>query len=67
MAKVLHEAVGIKHGLMTMIDAYTADQNLLDGPHKYLRRARSAALSLIPTSTARQRRSELVTPSRRAP
>ena len=42
VAKVLHETVGIRHGLMTTIHAYTADQNLLDGPHKDLRRARAA-------------------------
>ena len=41
VAKVLHETVGIHHGLMTTIHAYTADQNLLDGPHKDLRRARA--------------------------
>ena len=51
VAKVLHEAVGIRHGLMTTIHAYTADQSLLDGPHKDLRRARAAALNLVPTST----------------
>ena len=51
VAKVLHEAVGIRHGLMTTVHAYTADQNLLDGPHKDLRRARAAALNLVPTST----------------
>lgn len=51
MAKVLHEAVGIRKGLMTTVHAYTADQRLLDAPHKDLRRARSAALSMVPTST----------------
>jgi len=50
-AKIAHEAVGIRHGLMTTIHAYTADQNLQDGPHSDLRRARAAALSLVPTST----------------
>src|SRR3954471_14011891 len=50
-AKVAHETVGIKHGLMTTIHAYTGDQNLLDAPHKDLRRARSAAVNLVPTST----------------
>src|SRR3954465_10643349 len=50
-AKVVHEAVGIKHGLMTTIHAYTADQNLHDAPHKDLRRARAAAINLVPTST----------------
>jgi glyceraldehyde 3-phosphate dehydrogenase len=48
VAKVLHEAVGIRHGQITTIHAYTADQNLLDGPHKDLRRARAAALNLVP-------------------
>jgi glyceraldehyde 3-phosphate dehydrogenase len=51
LAKVLHEAVGIKHGLMTTIHAYTADQRLQDMPHRDLRRARAAAVNLIPAST----------------
>src|SRR5918993_1335590 len=51
VAKVLHETVGIRHGLMTTVHAYTADQRLLDAPHKDLRRARAAAVNLIPTST----------------
>ena len=51
MAKVLHGTVGIKHGLMTTIHAYTADQRLQDMPHKDLRRARAAAVNLIPAST----------------
>jgi len=51
VAKVLHEAVGIERGLMTTIHAYTADQRLLDAPHKDLRRARAAALSMVPTTT----------------
>ena len=51
MAKVLHEEFGIEHGLMTTIHAYTADQRLQDMPHKDLRRARAAALNLIPTTT----------------
>ena len=51
VAKLLHETVGIRHGLMTTIHAYTADQSLLDGPHKDLRRARAAAVNLVPTST----------------
>jgi glyceraldehyde 3-phosphate dehydrogenase len=51
IAKVLHDTVGIKHGLMTTIHAYTADQRLQDMPHKDLRRARAAAVSLIPAST----------------
>ena len=51
VAKVLHEAVGIRHGLMTTVHAYTADQHLLDGPHADLRRARAAAINIVPTST----------------
>jgi len=51
VAKVLHESVGIVKGWMTTIHAYTNDQNLLDLPHKDLRRARAAALSIIPTTT----------------
>jgi glyceraldehyde 3-phosphate dehydrogenase len=51
IAKVLHDTVGIKHGLMTTIHAYTADQRLQDMPHKDLRRARAAAINLIPAST----------------
>lgn len=51
MAKILHENWGIRRGLMTTIHAYTNDQSLLDAPHKDLRRARSAAVSLIPTTT----------------
>src|SRR2546421_984985 len=51
VAKVLHDTIGIKHGLMTTIHAYTADQRLMDMPHKDLRRARAAAINLIPAST----------------
>ncbi|HVX70202.1 MAG TPA: type I glyceraldehyde-3-phosphate dehydrogenase [Mycobacteriales bacterium] len=51
MVKVLHEAFGIERGLMTTIHAYTQDQMLQDGPHKDLRRARAAALNIVPTST----------------
>jgi glyceraldehyde 3-phosphate dehydrogenase len=51
VAKVLNDTVGIKHGLMTTIHAYTADQRLQDLPHKDLRRARAAAINLIPAST----------------
>ncbi len=51
IAKVLHDTVGIEHGLMTTIHAYTADQRLQDMPHKDLRRARAAAVNLIPAST----------------
>jgi len=51
VAKVLHDAFGIERGLMTTLHAYTADQNLQDGPHKDPRRARAAAVNLVPTST----------------
>ncbi len=51
VAKVLNETVGIRHGLMTTVHAYTADQQLVDLPHKDLRRARAAAVNLVPTST----------------
>lgn len=50
-AKVLHDAFGLKHGLMTTIHAYTNDQKILDLPHSDLRRARAAAMSMIPTTT----------------
>ena len=63
VAKVLHETVGIHHGLMTTVHAYTADQNLLDGPHSDLRRARSAALNLVPTSTGAAKALGLVIPA----
>jgi glyceraldehyde 3-phosphate dehydrogenase len=62
VAKVLHDSVGINHGLMTTIHAYTADQNLLDAPHKDLRRARAAALNLVPTSTGAAKAVGLVIP-----
>src|SRR3954470_22232377 len=62
MAKVVHEAVGIKHGLMTTIHAYTQDQNLQDAPHKDLRRARAAAINLVPTSTGAAKAVGLVLP-----
>ena len=55
MAKVLHEAFGIGHGYMTTVHAYTNDQNVLDGPHKDPRRARSAAVNIIPTTTGAAR------------
>ncbi|WP_236794278.1 type I glyceraldehyde-3-phosphate dehydrogenase [Amycolatopsis sp. GM8] len=55
MAYVLHRAFGVRRGLMTTIHSYTNDQSLLDGPHKDLRRARSAAVNLIPTSTGAAR------------
>lgn len=51
LAKVIHEKFGIKRGLMTTIHAYTSDQNILDAPHKDYRRARSAAINMVPTST----------------
>ena len=63
VAKVLHETVGIRHGLMTTIHAYTSDQHLLDGPHKDLRRARAAALNIIPTSTGAAKALGLVIPA----
>jgi glyceraldehyde 3-phosphate dehydrogenase len=63
VAKVLHEATGIRHGLMTTVHAYTADQNLLDGPHNDLRRARAAAINLIPTSTGAAKALGLVIPA----
>jgi glyceraldehyde 3-phosphate dehydrogenase (phosphorylating) len=62
VAKVLHETVGIRHGQMTTVHAYTSDQNLLDGPHKDLRRARAAALNLVPTSTGAAKTLGLVIP-----
>jgi glyceraldehyde 3-phosphate dehydrogenase len=62
IAKVLHDAVGIKHGLMTTIHAYTADQRLQDMPHKDLRRARAAAINLIPASTGAAKAIGLVIP-----
>src|SRR4051795_5710053 len=61
-AKVVHDAIGIKHGLMTTIHAYTADQRLVDAPHKDLRRARSAAINLVPTSTGAAKAVGLVLP-----
>jgi glyceraldehyde 3-phosphate dehydrogenase len=61
-AKVAHEAVGIKHGLMTTIHAYTADQRLQDAPHRDLRRARAAAVNLVPTSTGAAKAVGLVLP-----
>jgi glyceraldehyde 3-phosphate dehydrogenase len=62
VAKVLHEAVGIRHGLMATVHAYTADQLLQDGPHKDLRRARAAAVNMIPTSTGAAKALGLVVP-----
>jgi glyceraldehyde 3-phosphate dehydrogenase len=62
MAKVLHETFGIEKGLMTTIHAYTQDQNLQDGPHKDLRRARAAAINIVPTSTGAAKAIGLVLP-----
>ena len=62
VAMVLHEAIGIRHGLMTTVHAYTADQRLQDLPHKDLRRARAAAINLIPTSTGAAKAIGLVIP-----
>jgi glyceraldehyde 3-phosphate dehydrogenase len=62
LAKVLHDAFGIQRGLMTTIHAYTQDQNLQDGPHKDLRRARAAALNIVPTSTGAAKAIGLVLP-----
>jgi glyceraldehyde 3-phosphate dehydrogenase len=62
VAKVLHETVGIQRGLMTTIHAYTADQRLQDAPHSDLRRARAAALNLVPASTGAAKAIGLVIP-----
>jgi glyceraldehyde 3-phosphate dehydrogenase len=62
VAKVLHDTVGIQHGLMTTIHAYTADQRLQDMPHSDLRRARAAAINLIPASTGAAKAIGLVIP-----
>jgi glyceraldehyde 3-phosphate dehydrogenase len=62
VAKVLHETVGIHHGQMTTVHAYTADQDLLDGPHRDLRRARAAAINIVPTSTGAAKALGLVIP-----
>jgi glyceraldehyde 3-phosphate dehydrogenase len=62
MAKVLNDAFGIERGFMTTIHAYTNDQQVLDLPHKDLRRARAAAINLIPTSTGAARAIGLVLP-----
>jgi glyceraldehyde 3-phosphate dehydrogenase len=63
MVKVLHDAFGVERGFMTTIHAYTGDQMLLDGPHKDLRRARSAASSIVPTSTGAAKATGLVIPA----
>ena len=62
VAKVLHDSIGIERGLMTTIHAYTADQNLQDNIHKDLRRARAAALNIVPTSTGAAKAIGLVLP-----
>jgi glyceraldehyde 3-phosphate dehydrogenase len=62
VAKVLHDSFGIEVGLMTTVHSYTSDQRLLDAPHKDLRRARAAALSVIPTSTGAATAMALVMP-----
>ena len=62
VAKVLHEGLGIRHGLMTTVHAYTGDQQLLDGPHKDYRRARAAACNLVPTTTGAAKALGLVVP-----
>jgi len=60
MVKVLDDAFGVEKGLMTTVHAYTGDQNLVDGPHKDLRRARAAAVNIVPSSTGAARATGLV-------
>ena len=60
MVKVLDDAFGVEQGLMTTVHAYTGDQGLVDGPHSDLRRARAAAINIIPTSTGAARATGLV-------
>src|SRR4029079_18311843 len=62
LAKVLNDAFGIEQGLMTTVHAYTQDQNLQDAPHKELRRARAAALTVVPTSTGAAKAIVLILP-----
>jgi glyceraldehyde 3-phosphate dehydrogenase len=62
LAKVVNDAFGIERGLMTTVHAYTADQNLQDGPHGDLRRARAAAINMVPTSTGAAKAIGLVLP-----
>ncbi|MDX1736805.1 MAG: type I glyceraldehyde-3-phosphate dehydrogenase, partial [Alphaproteobacteria bacterium] len=62
MVKVLHEKIGIEHGFMTTVHAYTGDQRILDNSHKDLRRARAAGLSMVPTSTGAAKAVGLVMP-----
>jgi glyceraldehyde 3-phosphate dehydrogenase len=63
VAQVLHDALGIRHGQMTTVHAYTGDQQLLDAPHKDYRRARAAAANLVPTSTGAAKAIGLVVPA----
>jgi glyceraldehyde 3-phosphate dehydrogenase len=63
VAKVLHEVLGVRHGVMTTVHAYTGDQRLLDAPHKDPRRARAAAVNLVPTSTGAAKAIGLVVPA----
>ena len=60
LVKVLDDTFGVENGLMTTVHAYTGDQSLVDGPHKDLRRARGAAINIIPTSTGAARATSLV-------
>jgi glyceraldehyde 3-phosphate dehydrogenase len=60
MVKVLDDTFGVEQGLMTTVHAYTGDQQLVDGPHKDLRRARGAAINIVPTSTGAARATSLV-------
>lgn len=62
LVKALHDAIGIESGFMTTIHSYTGDQNIVDGSHKDLRRARAAALSMIPTSTGAAKTIGLILP-----
>ncbi len=62
VAKLIHEGLGIRHGLMTTVHAYTGDQMLLDGPHKDFRRGRAAACNLVPTTTGAAKALGLVVP-----
>jgi glyceraldehyde 3-phosphate dehydrogenase len=62
LAKILDDAIGIERGLMTTVHAYTQDQNLQDGPHKDLRRARAAALNIVPTTSGAAKAIGLVLP-----
>ena len=62
VVKVVHEAFGIRHGSMTTVHAYTADQRLVDAPHKDPRRARAAALNIVPTTTGAAKAVGLVIP-----